>query len=234
MEDLIYKIGGQYKYPDNDLKIDNGGIGVEFIMNGKLYLSKKGSSYRSMMGQIEFTKTDQLILDPKDCISFRVRIRANENEPGYGWGENGNSPDTRDMFKPTDEIIYIKETTVGTTEDNPFIKGDMGNSERQIFRNVAYRTYTYDVLWNETKSGINISEYDYMYFKSDDYWTKDRHFKKTERVDGEGYFYDDNNEVFESRLMYGSKSYFRLESASKNRKLPFQIWNREIVLNQFT
>ncbi|CAG7581769.1 MAG: hypothetical protein SLAVMIC_01021 [uncultured marine phage] len=204
--DLTYKIDGSYKYPTNYHKIDDGGIGVEFVMNGSIYLFKKpipdylenediiknGYWSRQLGGMIK--------LDPRDCLFFRVNKKT----------------DKVNVFEPTDEIIYPTKSIIGTCKEYPKVIDN--SSEAQRFQNIMYRSYTYDEYWDEGKSGINLEEFKGMCYLDDEHWIKDRHFKKTKRKDGNGYYYDSNNVVFEPRKFTGSREGFRLGNVHSNRK----------------
>lgn len=220
---LTYKIGSSYKYPTNNVKIDNGGIGVEFRMNGSIFLFRDGipsyiknedikSGNSKFYGEI-------IELDPLDCIYFRVNEYMDENQPGFEWKWDDNIGDMRRIsWRETNEIILPTRNLVGTSEEHSEDLTDRNLPEHQIFRNGMYGKYTYGEYWNETKSGIDLSEWKGACYLEKEYWITDKHFKKTKRKDGKGYFYDSNNNVTEPRKIKGSRSEFRLKNISEIRK----------------
>jgi len=174
MKDLIYKIGGRHEYCTNSWKVDTNPIGVEFLMNGKLYLSKdKIPKFRENKEyitnpNIQSVYNIEIIEDFHKYFFYRVNEYMDEDQPGYGWeiGEDGKK--FRNAWRETDIIIYPTKSDIGYTEDNPIIKSNSG--ECQTFRNKMYGKYSYGFYWNETQSGINLSEYKSIIYIGDDYY----------------------------------------------------------------
>lgn len=224
MKDLVYKIGSTYKYPTNNKKIDNGGIGVEFRMNGSIFLFREGIPNYMENKNIKVGNSrmygEIIELDPLDCLFFKVNEYMDEDQPGFEWKWDDKIGDlSRICWRETNEIILPTRNLIGTSEEHSEDMTDRHLPDHQKFRNGMYGKYTYNEYWNETKSGINLSEWKGACYLEREHWITDKHYEGTDLKT-------------KPRKCYGSRSEFRLENVADVRKSDIREQRLGILLDK--
>ena len=227
---ITYKIASHHRYPSNNRKINNGGIGVEFIMNGSIFIFKKPITQMGFLNrEFDVIDNDYLkpgykryindlgmeVLDPRDCLFFKV-LEYDESVPFVNGEKN--------PWKETGEIIYPKKSIIGTCEEHPEISDH--SPETQIFRNTSYRKYAYDIYWNETKCGVDLSKYtDQIVYLNREHWIKDKHYPTKTKKDGTSYV-DYSKTVFKARKVDRPRSQYKIDTSGRH------VFMRSIELNK--